>query len=443
MAEKSRSGQSVQDLREEILRLTAEYASIAHVPGVFDKNNSPAPVAGRVYGQDEMVALVDSALDFWLTSGRFDAEFEQRLGQYLGRRHTLTVNSGSSANLLAFSALTSSLLGERALKAGDEVITCATGFPTTISPILIYGLTPVFLDVDIPTYNIDVTALEEAVSDRTRAIMLAHAMGNPFNLDQVMALARKHDLYVIEDNCDALSARYHGQLTGSFGDISTQSFYPAHHITMGEGGAVTTDNARFKRIMNSLRNWGRDCYCVPGKDNTCGRRFGWQLGDLPHDYDHKNIYTHPGFNLKITDMQAAVGLAQLSRVADFHRARQENFTRLLQRLESLQEYFILPAATPGSEPCWFGLVLTVRDDAPFTRNDMVRHLTERRVGTRLLFGGNLTRQPLMSGRRYRSIGALENADAVMHNSFWIGVYPGLSNAHLDYMLEVITDFVKR
>ena len=442
MSSLKNSGSRADVLRSEILRLTAEYASLANPPGVFDAEHSLVPVSGRVYGEEDMVSLVDSALDFWLTTGRFNAEFERRLGDYLGRKHVLTVNSGSSANLVALASLTSHLLKDRALRAGDEVITCATGFPTTVNPIMLYGMVPVFVDVDIPTYNIDPSGLEEAVTDKTRAIMLAHTLGNPFDLGRVMEVANRHDLFVIEDCCDALGARYNGQFVGTFGAIGTLSFYPAHHITMGEGGAVFTNRAILRRAMESIRDWGRDCFCAPGMDNTCGRRFDWQLGGLPYGFDHKYIYSHLGFNLKITDMQAAVGVAQLSRLDGFIEKRQHNVERLLRGLTYLQEYFILPEATPGSEPSWFGLPLTVRDGAPFTRDELVRHLNERRIGTRFLFGGNLVHQPYMSGRKYRIAGDLGNADIVMNRTFWIGVYPGLGNAHIDYMLEVITDFVR-
>ena len=428
-------------LRAEILRLTAEYASLVNSPRVFDAQRSPVPVSGRVYGAEEVVSLVDSALDFWLTTGRFNEEFERRLGGYLGCKHVRTVNSGSSANLVALASLTSHLLKERAIGAGDEVITCATGFPTTVNPIMLYGMVPVFVDVHVPTYNIDTSWLEEAITDKTRAIMLAHTLGNPFDLSLVMEVAKRHDLFVIEDCCDALGTRYNGQLVGTFGDIGTLSFYPAHHITMGEGGAVFTNRAILRRAMESIRDWGRDCFCAPGKDNTCGRRFNWQLGGLPTGFDHKYTYSHLGFNLKITDMQAAVGVAQLARLDGFIEKRRHNAERLLCGLTPLQEYFILPEATPGSEPSWFGLPLTVRDGVPFTRDELVRHLNERRIGTRFLFGGNLVHQPYMSGQKYRIVGDLSNADIVMNRTFWIGVYPGLDNVHIDYMLEVITDFV--
>ena len=436
------TGSRPDAIRAEILRLVAEYASCTDGSPAFDAERSPVPVSGRVYGKEEMVSLVDAALDFWLTAGRFNAEFEERLGGYLGRKHVLTVSSGSSANLVALASLTSPLLEDRALQPGDEVITCATGFPTTVNPILLYGMAPVFVDVHIPTYNVDASLLEAAVTGRTRAIVLAHTLGNPFDLASVMEIANRHDLFVIEDCCDALGARYRGRLVGTFGNVGTLSFYPAHHITMGEGGAVFTDSALLRRAMESIRDWGRDCFCAPGEDNTCGRRFGWQLGGLPYGFDHKYTYSHLGFNLKITDMQAAVGVAQLSRLDGFIEKRRHNMDRLMRGLTPLQEYFILPEATPGSEPSWFGLPLTVRAGAPFTRDECVRHLNERRIGTRYLFGGNLVRQPYMSRREFRVAGDLVNADIVMNRTFWIGVYPGLSDSHIDHVLEVMTDFAR-
>lgn len=435
------SARSADDLRAQILSLVADYAAQAHAAPPFDPDTSLVPVSGRVYGADEMVSLVDAALDFWLTTGRFNEAFEKALADYVGRRYAATVNSGSSANLVAFAALTSHLMGERALNAGDEVITCATGFPTTVNPTLLYGLVPVFVDVDIPTYNIDVSALEEAVTDRTRAIMIAHTLGNPFNLDTVTAFAKKHKLRLIEDCCDALGATYRGRHVGTFGDIGTLSFYPAHHITMGEGGAVFTGDPVLRRAMLSIRDWGRDCYCDPGKDNTCRRRFDWQLGELPYGFDHKYTYSHLGFNLKITDMQAAVGLAQLDRMDTFIAARQRNFDLLYSGLSRFEEYFILPQATPGSQPSWFGFPITLREGAPFSRDALVRWLNGKRIGTRFLFGGNLVRQPYMIDRPHRKIGDLRNADRVMNGTFWLGVYPGLSNAHIEYVVETFERFI--
>jgi len=429
-------------LRNLILDLVGEYARRHHAPLEFVPGKSPVPVSGKVYGAEDMQALVDSSLDFWLTTGRFNDAFEERLAARIGVQHALTTNSGSSANLLALSSLCSHYLRGDALKPGDEVITVATGFPTTVNPSLQYGLVPVFVDVDIPTYNIKPDAIETAVSDRTRAIMIAHTLGNPFDLGEVMRVAKKYDLWVVEDCCDALGAKYGGQNVGTFGDIGTLSFYPAHHITMGEGGAVFTDKPRLKRVIESMRDWGRDCWCAPGMDNTCGKRFCRKLGDLPMGYDHKYTYSHCGYNLKITDMQAAVGLAQLDRLDGFIAARQRNFDLLTQLLKPFEELFILPEATPNSEPSWFGYPITIREGAPFARDELVRHLDANRIGTRLLFGGNLIRQPYMRGRNYRVAGPLDNADIVTEKTFWIGLYPGLNELHLEYVAETIDGFLR-
>lgn len=429
-------------LRSQILDLVGKYWQVAHGERNFDPANPAVAVSGRVYGPEEMQALTDSALDFWLTTGRFNDAFERRLGAILGSRHVLTVNSGSSANLVALSALTSPLLKDRALKPGDEIITCATGFPTTLAPALQYGLAPVFVDVDIPTYNIDPTRLEEAVGPKTRAIMVAHTLGNPFDLDVVMDVAKRHGLWVVEDCCDALGATWKGQQVGTFGDIGTLSFYPAHHITMGEGGAVFTQRPLLKRAMESMRDWGRDCYCPPGKDNTCKRRFEWQLGELPVGYDHKYIYSHAGYNLKITDMQAAVGLAQLDRLEGFIAARRRNFALLKEGLAELQEVFELPEATPGADPSWFGFPITLRPGLGFSREELLVHLNERRIGTRLLFAGNLVRQPFMLGRPWRAVGELANSDRVMRDTFWLGVYPGIDDAAAAYVLDTMKGFVR-
>jgi CDP-6-deoxy-D-xylo-4-hexulose-3-dehydrase len=429
-------------LRSEILRLTARYAEVAHAAKPFDAARSPVPVSGKVYGAPEMVNLVDSALEFWLTTGRFNDDFEARLAAALETRYVLTVNSGSSANLLAVTALTSHMLGADALKPGDEVITCATGFPTTVNPVLQNGLVPVFVDVSLPSYNIDVEAVEAAVTDRTRAIVIAHTLGNPFDLSSIMSIAQKHNLRVIEDCCDALGARYAGKAVGGFGEIATLSFYPAHHITTGEGGAVFTKSSHFKRILESLRDWGRDCWCAPGNDNTCKKRFGWQLGALPEGYDHKYIYSHLGYNLKMTDMQAAIGTRQLDRLDGFVAARRANFAKLYAGLKKWEEFLILPEATANSEPSWFGFPLTVRPGAPFTRSALVAHLNTARIATRYLFGGNLIHQPYMEGRNFRVSGSVKNADLVMTSTFWIGVYPGLGEAHLDYVLERFAQFLE-
>jgi CDP-6-deoxy-D-xylo-4-hexulose-3-dehydrase len=427
-------------LRAQILELAGKYAALEYAPKPFVPGVSPVPVSGRVVGANEITALVDSSLECWLTTGRFNEQFEKRLATYLGARRVLTCNSGSSANLLAATALTSYMLGDSALKPGDEVITCATGFPTTVNPLLQNGMVPVFLDVDIPTYNIRADLIEGAITEKTRAIMIAHTLGNPFDIDTVMAVAKKHNLFVVEDCCDALGATYNGELVGNFGDIGTVSFYPAHHITMGEGGAVFSKNAKMIRIMESLRDWGRDCWCDPGRDNTCKQRFAWQLGDLPFGYDHKYTYSHLGYNLKITDMQAAIGVAQMDRLTDFIAARRANFTRLKAGLKAHEDVLILPEATSKSDPSWFGFPLTVRDGAPFTRDDLVKHLNEKKIGTRLLFGGNLIRQPYMKGRNYRVHGSLENSDKVMCDTFWLGVYPGLGAEAIDYIVDVIASF---
>lgn len=436
------SGLDEEQLRSLILDLTGEYARRFHAPKRFVPGESAVPVSGKVYGDSDMRMLVDSALDFWLTTGRFNDAFEARLAERLGVRFALTTNSGSSANLLALSALTSTrYVRDKALKAGDEVITVATGFPTTVNPSLQYGLVPVFVDVDIPTYNIKPEMIEAAVTDRTRAIMVAHTLGNPFDLGEVMRVARKYDLLVVEDCCDALGATYAGQGVGTFGDIGTLSFYPAHHITMGEGGAVFTNKPNYKRAIESMRDWGRDCYCAPGVDNTCNKRFGHKLGSLPKGYDHKYTYSHVGYNLKITDMQAAVGLAQLDRLDGFIAARQRNFEVLTELLRPLEDVFILPEPTPDSRPSWFGYPITIRSNAGVDRNELVQHLNERKIGTRLLFGGNLLRQPYMKGQNYRVVGDLTNADIVTRDCFWIGLYPGLTDAHLGYAVETIAGFV--
>jgi CDP-6-deoxy-D-xylo-4-hexulose-3-dehydrase len=428
-------------LRAMILDLVGEYARRHHAPRPFVPGESPVPVSGKVYGASDMQSLVDSALDFWLTTGRFNAAFEEKLSARLGVRHALTTNSGSSANLLALSSLTSHYLRGDALKPGDEVITVATGFPTTVNPSLQYGLVPVFVDVDIPTYNVKPELIEAAVSSKTRAIMIAHTLGNPFDLGEVMRVAEKHNLWVVEDCCDALGATYNGQGVGTFGHIGTLSFYPAHHITMGEGGAVFTDKPRLKRVIESMRDWGRDCWCQPGMDNTCGKRFCRKLGDMPFGYDHKYTYSHCGYNLKITDMQAAVGLAQLDRLDGFIDARQRNFDLLTEMLKPLEDVLILPQPTPNSQPSWFGFPITLRENCSVTRDALVQHLDANRIGTRLLFGGNLTRQPYMRDREYRVVGELTNADIVTDRTFWIGLYPGLEQDHLQFATETAKRFI--
>jgi len=434
--------QRAAQLRAEILQLVAEYYKEAFAPVPFQPGVTPVPVSGRVFDDAEIKHLVEAALDFWLTTGRFAAQFEREFARFFGLRHAMLVNSGSSANLLALSCLTSPKLGERALRPGDEVITVAAGFPTTVNPIFQNQLVPVFVDIHIPTYNIDADQLEAALSDRTRAIMLAHTLGNPFDAQRVVDFARRHQLWLIEDCCDAVGATYQGKKVGTFGDLATVSFYPAHHITMGEGGCVLTDNSKLKTLVESFRDWGRDCWCEPGKDNTCGKRFGWQLGELPEGYDHKYTYSHIGYNLKATDMQAAIGVAQLAKLPAFIEARRRNFQVLWQGLSDLAEFFILPQATPGSDPSWFGFPITVADDAPFTRNDLVQFLEQRKIGTRLLFGGNLIRQPAYSDKKYRVVDNLINTDKALHDTFWIGVYPGLTKQMLDFIISSIHDFIK-
>ncbi len=440
--------------REEILKLVGEYAEETFAPKSFDPGNDPIPAAGKVIGRKELQYLVDASLDGWLTTGRYNQEFEKRLADYLGLKYAITTNSGSSANLLAFSALTSPQLGERALKPGDEVIAVAAGFPTTVNPIIQNGMVPVFVDVDIPTYNINTELLEEAITEKTRAIMLAHTLGNPFNLDKVLRVAKKHNLWLIEDCCDALGSTYTLQdqslspessnpsprFVGTFGDIGTVSFYPAHHITMGEGGAVFTNNADLKRIVESIRDWGRDCYCEPGKDNTCGKRFDWQLGSLPKGYDHKYTYSHIGYNLKITDMQAAVGLAQLDSLPGFVEKRKSNFRYLEERLKGVKEFVLLPEETENSDPSWFGFPITLTAEANTDRVELLKYLNEYKIATRLLFAGNLTRQPYFQDKKYRVVGSLDNTDRIMNNTFWIGVYPGLTESMLDYVGEQFDTF---
>lgn len=431
---------SAEMIREEITALVAQFATLTHSPNPFIPGESQVPVSGKVIGAKELQFMVDASLDGWLTTGRFNAAFEQKLAHFLGVKHVLTVNSGSSANLVAFSTLTSPRLGARAIKPGDEVIGVAAGFPTTVNPILQFGAVPVFVDVELATHNIDASKIEAAISPKTKAIMLAHALGNPFNLEVVTALCKKYNLWLIEDCCDALGAKYNGQMVGTFGDIATLSFYPAHHITMGEGGAVFTNNDELKLIAESFRDWGRDCYCAPGKDNTCNKRFCWKLGSLPEGYDHKYTYSHLGYNLKISDMQAACGLAQLERVDEFIRQRKANFNYLKDRLSSCKEYLELPEATHNSEPSWFGFPIVLKESAGVKRVDLINYLEQNKIATRLLFAGNLTRQPYMIGRNYRISGALVNTDVVMNQTFWLGVFPGLTEAHLDYIVAKLEEF---
>jgi CDP-4-dehydro-6-deoxyglucose reductase, E1 len=429
-------------LRQQVFAAVLDYYQFKFAHKQFIPGQTYVPVSGKVFDEQELVKLVDSSLDFWLTTGRYAAEFEQRFADWIGVKHCLLVNSGSSANLVALTALTSPKLGDKRLQPGDEVITVAAGFPTTVNPIFQNQLVPVFLDINLSTYDIDTNQLEAALSDRTRAIMVAHTLGNPFNLEAIMAFAQKHDLWVVEDNCDAVGSVYQGQKTGTFGHLSTVSFYPAHHMTMGEGGAVLTSDSRLKKIVESVRDWGRDCWCPPGIDNTCNKRYGWQLGELPDGYDHKYTYSHVGYNLKMTDMQAAVGVAQLDKLPDFIEKRRYNFEFLHQNLQDLQDVLTLPAKAPNSEPSWFGFLLSVKADAPFTRNQLVQHLEEQRIGTRLLFGGNLVRQPAYKDLNYRVVGNLANTDQVMESAFWLGLFPGLTEEMLTYIVSTLRSFVR-
>jgi CDP-6-deoxy-D-xylo-4-hexulose-3-dehydrase len=431
-------------LRNQIGELVMQYADIAYEPKPFIPGKSAVPVSGKVMGARELQLMVEASLDGWLTTGRFNAMFEERMAKFLGVKYFLTVNSGSSANLVAFSALTSPRLGERAIRPGDEVIGVAAGFPTTVNPILQFGAVPVFVDVDLATHNIDASKVEAAIGPKTKAIMLAHSLGNPFNLEVITALCKQHKLWLVEDCCDALGATYKGQMVGTFGDISTLSFYPAHHMTMGEGGAVFTNNAELKLIAESFRDWGRDCYCPPGKDNTCDKRFCWTKkdlgGDLPDGYDHKYTYSHLGYNLKITDMQAACALAQMERLEEFIAKRRANFNYMKARLQSCTEFLHLPEATTHSEPSWFGFPLVVKESSGVKRTDLINFLEQNKIGTRLLFAGNLTKQPYMSGRNFRISGDLMNTEVVMNQTFWLGTFPGLGEEQLDFIAEKLEEF---
>lgn len=439
------------ELKQEILKKTAEFCKLKKERDgmVFKPGETAVNYAGRVYDEKEMTNLVGASLDFWLTAGPYAQKFEEDLAKFLGVNSASLVNSGSSANLLAVSALTSPKLGERRLKRSDEIITVACGFPTTVAPIIQNGLVPVFVDVELPTYNINCEMLEAARSEKTKGMMLAHTLGNPFNLDKVRSFCDKYDLWLIEDNCDALGSKYNGKLTGTFGDMATQSFYPPHHITMGEGGAVAANNPALKMIINSFRDWGRDCWCASGRDNTCGKRFNQQFGEMPMAYDHKYIYSHFGYNLKATDLQAAIGLAQLEKLTVFTAARRNNFSLLYEGLKDSERFFVLPRATENSEPSWFGFALTVKDDAGFSRDEIVSFLEEKKIQTRMLFAGNMLRQPCFDEMRrtrsgYRVIesagGGLPVSDRIMKNTFWIGVYPGLSEQKIQYMIDKIKEF---
>jgi len=428
--------------RSDFSRRAGQFYQLFHLVLPFEPGKTWVSCSGKVYDEREMANLIDASLDFWLTTGRYASIFEEKLANFLGVRYCLLTNSGSSANLLAISSLTSTKLGKQRLRPGDEVITVAAGFPTTVAPIVQNRLVPVFVDVELETYNVDVEQLETAVSPKTGAIILAHTLGNPFNLDAVTEIARKHNLWLIEDNCDALGSTYKGRYTGTFGDLASLSFYPAHHITMGEGGAVLTSAPLLKRVIESFRDWGRDCWCPPGKDNTCGCRFAWRLGELPDGYDHKYTYSHLGYNLKMTDLQAAVGVAQLAKLIDFAGIRRKNFRDLYAGLRKYEDVLILPKNTENADPCWFGFPLTVRTGAPFTRRQLVQYLEDRRIRTRLLFAGNIIKQPAFQGVRYRVAGELENTDLIMERTFWIGVYPGLGQKEINYVLNVFNRFMR-
>jgi CDP-6-deoxy-D-xylo-4-hexulose-3-dehydrase len=425
---------------EGLKRLLVEKFS-KNINKVIIPGESYIPVSGKVIDEEDVLWGIESMMDAWLTAGRFSVKLERELARYFGSRFSFLVNSGSSANLLAFYALTSPKLLDRAIKPGDEIITVAAGFPTTINPMIQFGCIPVFIDVDIPSYNIKVEDIEKAITPKTKAIMLAHALGNPFNLSVVMAIAKKYNLWVVEDDCDSLGATYDGKKTGTFGDLATLSFYPAHHITMGEGGAVLVNNASLKKITESFRDWGRDCWCPPGKDNTCGERYCQKLGDLPDGYDHKYTYSHIGFNLKVTDMQAAVGLSQLTKADYFVARRRENHAILTEMFKEFEEHFILPVATENSEPSWFGFMLTVREGSPIDRNKFVEYLEQNKIGTRLFFGGNLLKQPAYYNLNYRKIDDLKNTDLLMNNSFWLGVWPGLNKEHFEYIIQTTRTYI--
>jgi len=427
-------------LQQEIISKVAEYSELKYADSRIRPGIDVIPPSGKVIGTSELQNMVEASLDGWLTTGRFNAQFEAKLADYLGVKYVLSVNSGSSANLVAFSALTSSSLGDRAIKKGDEVITVAAGFPTTVNPIIQFGAVPVFVDVDLKTHNINADLIEPAITDKTKAIMIAHTLGNPFDLGKIREICDKHNLWLVEDTCDALGGTYNGQKVGTFGDIATLSFYPAHHITMGEGGAVLTNNTHLKKTAESFRDWGRDCYCPPGKDNTCGCRFEQSHGTLPYGYDHKYVYSHLGYNLKITDMQAACGLAQLDRLDDFIEKRRANFNYLYDRLQSLTDYIELTTPTENSDPSWFGFPITLKDHCGFTRVELLRYLDENKIGSRLLFAGNLIRQPYFQGIEHRVVGSLENTDKTMNDTFWVGIYPALDSEHLDYIAEQMEEF---
>ena len=431
-----------ESIKSEIFKLVEEYYNEVFSKKEFTPGKSHVPVSGKVFNHEELNYIVESALDGWFTTGRFNDAFENQLAKFINTKRVITVNSGSSANLIALAALTSSELGDRRLKAGDEFITVAVSFPTTINPAVQYGLIPVFLDVNPATYNIDISRLEEALSEKTKAIIIAHTLGNPFDVEAVSAFAKKHNLWLIEDCCDALGATVNGKHVGTFGDLATLSFYPAHHITMGEGGAIFTKNSKLVTLIESFRDWGRDCWCAPGCENTCGKRFDWDLGDLPHGYDHKYIYSHFGYNLKITDMQAALGLAQLKKLPDFIDTRKKNFEKLKMGLSHLQNKIILPEPTPGSNPSWFGFLITLKANAGISRNEIISKLTDVNIGTRLLFAGDIRKQPYFKNVNYRCVGDLPNTENILNNTFWIGVTPMITDEMLDYIIGTLNKILK-
>jgi len=430
-------------IRDTILNLVDNYSDIYFKKKEFIPGVSEVPVSGKVIGNLELKNMVEASLDGWLTTGRFNEQFEKKLAHFLGVKCLLSVNSGSSANLIAFSTLTSTKLKEKAIQKGDEVIAVAAGFPTTVNPIIQFGAIPVFIDIKIPTYNIDENLVEESITKKTKAIMLAHTLGNPFNLKKIKEICNKYNLWLIEDSCDALGSKFNDQNVGTFGDLATLSFYPAHHITMGEGGAVFTNSKKLERIAESFRDWGRDCYCETGKDNTCNKRFGWKLGDLPFGYDHKYTYSHSGYNMKITDMQAACGLAQINRLESFIKKRKDNFNFLYKNLKDLDNFIILPKAEENSDPSWFGFPLSLKKDNKFNRNELINYLNENKIGTRLLFSGNLIKQPYMKNVNFKIFKELVNTDFVMENTFWIGLYPGLSSNHLEYVSDKLRNFFNK
>ena len=432
-----------EEKRKKIIQLTSEYFKEFHNNAEFKPGKDYINYAGRVFDYNEGESLINSALDFWLTAGKYSKEFELKIAQYLGVRKSMLTNSGSSANLLAMSALTSDKLGDKKLSKGDEVITVAAGFPTTVNPIYQNGLVPVYCDIEVNTKNIKVSDLEMAISKKSKAIILAHSLGNPFDLDAIIDFAQENNLWVIEDNCDALGSRWNGKLTGTFGHLSTQSFYPPHHLTMGEGGLVSTNNPKLKKIVESFRDWGRDCWCEAGVDDSCGKRFMWSMGQLPKGYDHKYIYSHIGYNLKITDLQASIGIKQLDKLESFNNARKQNHEYYQRKLSKFEEYFILPKKSDKADPSWFGFLITLRNGIPFNRNEIVRYLEKNKIATRTLFGGNLTRQPAYISKEHRVVSDLETTDYIMNNAFWIGVYPGITKNMQDYVIEKFDSFIRQ